>query len=193
MASAGAAGAEPSSATSPGNALDSAEPVARPVATPCRAQKDPEPSRLVPAFVMKALERETKPVAPFGTVTGEDDGQADQARQKEPKQPKKKSAKKTNKEKSKKKKEVAGPEVEEGLKLEPGNVPLQEGSFGQISANQEYNPKKFAAKRLEFIKAHREKSGASHKDANVAWMQSDVRADLLSTLPEKELKRRRFL
>lgn len=168
------------------------------MATPCRAERDPGSTRLVPDYVMKALAKETQPVAPFGTVTGEDDGQADKAPQKEPKQPKKKSQKKTAKDKKKKAKEVAGPDVEEGLKLEPGDgptdTPLQQGSAGQEAVDlQEYNPKKFATKRLEFIKDHRKKTGASHKDANAAWMRSDVRADLLSTLPEKELKRRRFL
>lgn len=188
MASAGNAEAEPSSVAAPESVVASADAARKPVATPCRAQ-DPASTRLVPDYVLKALAKETQPVAPFGTVTGEDEVSATMAPQKESKQPKKSKKKVSAKDKAKKKQEVAGPDVEEGLKLEP----VQEGNAGEASVDQGYNPKKFAAMRKEFIKTHREKTGASHKDANDEWMRSDVRADLLSTLPEKELKRRRFL
>ena len=55
-----------------------------------------------------------------------------------------------------------------------------------------YNPNTFSKMRLAFIKQQKEK-GMKHVEANQAWMSSNLRADLVSQLPEKELKRRRFV
>ena len=173
----------------------------RPVATPIRGKDG------LPDFVLESLSRQLPAVAPFATTAGEDDTVAveEQAKPKKPKG--KSSAKNKGGKRSKKHKEIAGPEVEEGLKLDeppvdacpaaleqPGTSPPQGLDPAALlqQPDVKYNPNTFSKMRLAFIKQQKEK-GMKHVEANQAWMSSNLRADLLSQLPEKELKRRRFV
>lgn len=54
-----------------------------------------------------------------------------------------------------------------------------------------YAPKQFQAKKSEFVQNKR-KEGHGYQESLRLWMLSDERADYLSTLDAKELKRRRF-
>ena len=54
-----------------------------------------------------------------------------------------------------------------------------------------YQAKGFQNAMREFVKDKRE-AGMKYKDACEAWMRSDIRADMLSTLSIAEMKKRRF-
>ena len=54
-----------------------------------------------------------------------------------------------------------------------------------------YKAKSFQNAMREFVKDKRE-AGMKYKDACEAWMRSDIRADMLSTLSIAEMKKRRF-
>ena len=54
-----------------------------------------------------------------------------------------------------------------------------------------YEAKTFQTAMREFVKDKRE-AGMKYKEACEAWMRSDVRADMLSTLSISEMKKRRF-
>ena len=62
----------------------------------------------------------------------------------------------------------------------------------KLGSQATYAPGDFSQARLRFIAKHREKTGCSHQKACVAWMNSNKRASLISSLSEAELKRRRF-
>eukprot|EP00435_Cladocopium_sp_Y103_P051629 s2440_g16.t1 len=174
----------------------------KPVATPARARD------ALPDFVLESLSKQVPAVAPFATTAGEDDAAAEKEPKTNTKKAKSKAVKnKGGKKKSKKQQEIAGPEVEEALKLdEPAPCdqsspagPEQRGASPSQSLDPaallqqpdvKYNPKTFSQMRLAFIKQQKE-TGMNHAQANQAWMSSNVRADLVSQLPEKEAKRRR--
>ena len=183
----------------------------RPVPTPARAKDDQ-----LPQFVLDSLAKQVEPVAPFATTAGEEDEcpskPAKTEKSKTGKSAKAKASK-TKKNKKKQKGEIAGPEVEEGLKLDedPAGAghavatdqpPKQHGKpavpcHADLVAmlddpNLKYDPKIFMSLRRAFI-CEEKKKGVKHAEANRAWMCSNVRSDLLSQLPEKELKRRRFM
>lgn len=169
----------------------------RPVATPARTTKHE-----LPSFVVEAVSKEMPVVKPFATTGVEDDlkeegemenevetcgkakkktkgGTAPKAKSK-PKQKAKAKGKKGVKE------ELAGPEVEEALRPKPSlQMAPTEASKTTYVAGQ------FSQIRLAFI-AECKASGMSHADANSKWMLSNKRAELLMSLPEKDLKRRRF-
>lgn len=182
----------------------------RPVPTPARAKDD-----TLPQFVLESLAKQVEPVAPFATTAGEEDDGPPEPAKKEKRKPGKsaKAKSKTKKNKRRQKGEIAGPEVEEGLKLDQdpagsshdvaADQPLEQ--HGETAApchadlvamlddpNLKYDPKTFNSLRLAFM-CEEKKKGARHAAANRAWMCSNVRAGLLSQLPEKELKRRRFM
>ena len=58
-------------------------------------------------------------------------------------------------------------------------------------AGDAYKAGAFQASKKKFVD-EKKKEGMAHKDALQAWMLSDIRASLLQSLPQKELKRRRF-
>ena len=76
--------------------------------------------------------------------------------------------------------------------VHPPLDPQASEAAAAAEASSSYCPKAFNAARLEFIAARR-RNGAAYKDACHAWMMSDERANFLSGLSEKELKRRRFI
>ena len=172
----------------------------RPVATPTRAKDG------LPDFVLESLSKQAPAVTPFATTAGEDETGAAEEQAKR-KQPKGKAAKNKGGKRSKKPKEIAGPEAEEGLKLDeppadpcpdaleqPGASPSQDLDPAALlqQPDVKYNPKTFGKMRLAFIKQKKE-NGMNYSAANQAWMSSNVRAEMVSQLPEKELKRRRFV
>ena len=55
-----------------------------------------------------------------------------------------------------------------------------------------YAPRKFQQAQIQYVK-EQTKTGVSRKDALKMWMLSTERADLLNSLPESELKKRRFM
>ena len=121
--------------------------------------------------------QESQHVPAFATTGGEEDENLE--------------AEKDQKEKTKnnKAKPVAGPDVELALKqVDPVVPPPEKGDGEKLT---EYKPGGFSRARLDFI-AQCKKSGSGFKEANQKWMLSSERAELLSSLPEKDLKRRRF-
>ena len=154
-------------------------------------------SHEVPKFVLDKLAEKTPEVAPFVATAAEEEPVV-----REPGKDKKKKAPKS---KSKKKKaEITGPEVEAALQLEE---PVANGQSkaeaapasrmaedsGELSGASRYSPKKFSAAKKAFIVDIRAKDGLNYQDALAAWMRSDLRSEYLETVPEKELKRRRFM
>ena len=164
---------------------------ARPVATPSRNSHE------VPKFVLDKLAEKTPEVAPFVATAAEEEPVV-----REPGKDKKKEG--TKVQEQKKKAEITGPEVEAALQLEE---PVANGQSkaeaapasrmaedsGELSGAIRYSPKKFSAAKKAFIVDIRAKDGLNYQDALAAWMRSDLRSEYLETVPEKELKRRRFM
>ena len=184
----------------------------RPVPTPSRGKYS------LPPYVAKALgEMKGKVPKPFAT-TGEGDepepaeGAVEESQKKGKVTAKAKAKGKAKTQKKKQKAQLTGPEVEENLKpvdgeeakqhaeqrapalalVHPPLDPQASEAAAAAEASSSYCPKAFNAARLEFIAARR-RNGAAYKDACHAWMMSDERANFLSGLSEKELKRRRFI
>ena len=158
------------------------EPPKRPVATPARAAQP------LPGFVLENLKGQTKAkqVKPFAT-TGDDGAEAEIALDEPAVEAPSKKGKQTKQEKEKSRKEelrveaaLAGPST--------AMVPAEPAATAKA-----YSPKDFNKMRVDFIAKARKEDGLTYKDANAKWMLSSLRAEYLATLPEKELKRRRFL
>ena len=56
-----------------------------------------------------------------------------------------------------------------------------------------YSPKRFASAKNTFVSTLRSSLGISMKVANEKWMLCNLRSDFLQSLPESELKKRRFM
>ena len=158
----------------------------RPVATPARAVQP------LPAFVLDSLKRETevRQVKPFATTSadGEDvKTEADVAEEKAVKSPSK--TRKAEKNAGKKTKRQEHAEVEAAL-AGPSQALVPAEPVKTMAA---YKPKDFHKMKVDFIAKVRKEEGSSHREAVQKWMLSSLRAEYLSSLPEKELKRRRFL
>ena len=152
----------------------------RPVATPARAA--------LPPFVLESLKVQTraKHVKPFATAGG-DDAEDEVA---EPKSAGEEGAKKSCKVgKRDGKREALVVEAH----LAGRSTALVAVPDGMEAPAKLYKPKDFSKMRLDFIANARQEDKLTYKQANEKWMLSSVRADYLAMLPEKELKRRRFL
>ena len=90
-----------------------------------------------------------------------------------------KASQKNEKGKKGKAKEAAEP-------LQPQPSAKAEGS------NSAYSAGNFQAVMAAFVKQKRSELAISHSEARQMWMLSSERSDLLSTLSERELKRRKF-
>ena len=102
----------------------------------------------------------------------------------------KQNAKKTKPKQSKasKKKQVKVSPAEVA-QIEKDVEAMVRGEIGEVA----YSPTTFTKAERSFTSAVRERSGLSGKECSDLWMLSALRADLLSTLTEPELKKRRFI
>ena len=181
----------------------------RPLPTPVRAPH-------VPDFVLQGIAQKQAPV-PFATTGGNEDDGAPEADDDGIAATAKKKAKKTtqstqrNTKKQKKKVNEAAlmAEVENGLKpplpaaevengLKPPlpaaeclPLPSTAGGQGDAGCQNTYVAGDFSQKRKAFIFDLRQ-SGVAYKDANNAWMMSNIRASLLENMSPAEMKKRRF-
>ena len=75
---------------------------------------------------------------------------------------------------------------------DPSQVELESESIKAYPKLKSYKAGRCGEARVEFIRRKKAKD-YSHMEACRMWMRSNQRADLISTLSEAELKRRRFL
>ena len=167
---------------------------ARPVATPSRNSHE------VPKFVLDKLAEKTPEVAPFvATAAEEEPVVREPGKDKKKKAPKSKSKKRRLRSLDLRSKQLCNwrnqlPMGKARLRLRQLREWLRiQGSYLVLSGAIRYSPKKFSAAKKAFIVDIRAKDGLNYQDALAAWMRSDLRSEYLETVPEKELKRRRFM
>lgn len=169
----------------------------RPLPTPVRAPQ-------VPHFVLQGIAQKQAPV-PFATAGGNDDGDeapladgdgAVKTVKKGTKAKKTKSTQRSTKQQKKVNEAALMEEVEKGLQpplpaSECLPLPTNQCGQGQDGSQRTYVAGDFSQKRKAFIFDLRQ-GGMAYKDANNAWMMSNIRASLLENMSPAEMKKRRF-
>lgn len=120
--------------------------------------------------------------AQYKNAIDEDEGGATET-------PTKKIQKKKKKQKSKGKKRRAPAQVQKAATVEPASDEMDTSDF---RPGEEYTPQRYNFLRKKFLD-ERMATGVTWKNAQSEWNNSDVKAQLLSSVDLPELKRRRFV
>lgn len=119
------------------------------------------------------------------------DDEGEEKKKKNKKATKGQNGKRKPKTKKTEKQQVAAQEAPAGGEDKKEKSLVEAPSVVEPTGPVVYQAKSFQNAMREFVKDKRQ-AGMSYKDACEAWMRSDVRADMLSTLSIGEMKKRKF-